>query len=205
MKRIRLLAPALIFLTVSTLAPLGWAMGDTLSPLETVKSLISAIQGIQDGKKLTPKQLESNKKLSEKAVQYLDVQLVSRETLGKYWEKRTEQEQGTFVSLLRELFEVVAFPNSAKFFSELELKFCKTVEKKDLATVPLKVIHKEEGEVEIDFILKQSSQQWRVVDVVLDGVSMRTNLKTQFYKILKKKNYPELVRKMLKKLEEAKG
>lgn len=205
MKRIRLLAPALIFLTVFTLAPLGWAMGDTLSPLETVKNLLNTIQQIQDGKKLTSQQQVSNKKLSKKAVGYLDVQLVSQETLGKYWEKRTEQEQGKFVSLLGELFEFVAFPNSAKFFSELELKFGKTVEKKGQATVPLKVIHKEEGEVGIDFVLKQNSQEWRVVDVVLDGVSMRTNLKTQFYKILKKKNYPELVRKMMEKLEESKG
>jgi ABC-type transporter MlaC component len=44
-----------------------------------------------------------------------------------------------------------------------------------------------------------------VVDVVLDDVSMRNNLKSQFYKILKKEKYQELVQRMQKKLKEAKG
>ena len=205
MKLTRFLLPALIFLTLSTAPAVGWAMGDSLSPLQTVKTLLDAIKKIENGDKLTAKQQAANKKNSEKAVTILDVELVSQKTLGKYWEKRTEQEQGKFVAMLGELFEWVAFPNSAKFFNELKLEYGETKEKKGIATVPLKVIHEEEGEVQIDFVLKQNSKRWRVVDVVLDGVSMRSNLRSQFYKVLKKKNYPELVRRMLKKLEDAKG
>ncbi len=205
MKRIRFLLPALLFLALSLPPVLGWTKGDTLSPLETVKELLGSIQKIENGEKLTDGQQQSNRKHSEQAVAFLDVELVSQKTLGKYWKKRTEQEQGKFVDMLSQLFEWVAFPNSAKFFNELELKYGKTAEKKGVATVPLTVIHKEEGEVQIDFVLKQNSSRWRVVDVVLDGVSMRSNLRSQFYKVLKKKNYPELVKKMLKKLEEAKG
>jgi len=40
------------------------------------------------------------------------------------------------------------------------------------------------------------------VDVILDGVSMRNNLRSQFYKILKKNDFEELVRRMGKKLKE---
>ncbi len=68
------------------------------------------------------------------------------------------------------------------------------------ATVPLTVQHLEEGEVGIDFVLEQNSARWRVVDVILDGVSMRNNLRAQFYKVIKKKDYPELLRRMQKKL-----
>ncbi len=203
MKLTRFWLPVLIALTLLTVP--AWSMGDSLSPLETVKTLLNTIKKIENGDKLTDKQQTANKKNSEKAVTILDVELVSQKTLGKYWKKRTEKEQGKFVTILGELFEWVAFPNSAKFFSELKLEYGKTIEKKGLATVPLKVIHKEEGEVQIDFVLRKNSNRWRVVDVVLDGVSMRSNLRTQFYKVLKKKNYPELVRRMLKKLEEAKG
>jgi len=41
-----------------------------------------------------------------------------------------------------------------------------------------------------------------VVDVILDGVSMRNNLRSQFYKILKKNDFNELIRRMKKKLKE---
>ena len=205
MTLIRLLLSAFLLLILSTVPAVGWAKSDALSPLETVKTLLNAIKKIENGEQLTKLQQTTNRKYSGKAVTFLDVELVSQKTLGKYWKKRTEQEQGKFVTMFGELFEWVAFPNSAKFFNELNLEYGKTKNKKGLATVPLKVIHKEEGEILIDFILKQSSERWRVVDVVLDGVSMRSNLRSQFYKVIKKKNFPDLVRRMLKKLTAAKG
>ena len=67
------------------------------------------------------------------------------------------------------------------------------------------VVHKNEGEIEIDFFLKQNSDDWKVVDVHMDGVSMRNNLRSQFYKIIAKENFGELVRRMGKKLKEAKA
>jgi phospholipid transport system substrate-binding protein len=71
--------------------------------------------------------------------------------------------------------------------------------------VPLKVAHKNEGEIEIDFFLQQNSDDWKIVDVHLDGVSMRNNLRSQFYKIMAKENFEKLVSRMEKKLKEAKA
>ena len=71
-----------------------------------------------------------------------------------------------------------------------------------MIVVPLTVVHEKEGEVDIDFRMKQSEEGWQVVDVILDGVSMRNNLRSQFYKILKKKDFKDLVRRMEKKLKE---
>ena len=72
-----------------------------------------------------------------------------------------------------------------------------------MIVVPLTVVHEKEGEVDIDFRMKKSADDWLVVDVILDGVSMRNNLRSQFYKILKKNDFKELVRRMQKKLKEA--
>ena len=68
--------------------------------------------------------------------------------------------------------------------------------------VPLTVVHEKEGEVDIGFRMKKASENWRVVDVILDGVSMRNNLRSQFYKILRKNNFKELVRRMQKKVKD---
>ncbi|MBI4382521.1 MAG: ABC transporter substrate-binding protein, partial [Nitrospinae bacterium] len=48
-----------------------------------------------------------------------------------------------------------------------------------------------------------SDGKWRVYDVVLDGVSMRNNLKSQFYKVIEQNNFAELVRRMKDKLDKA--
>ena len=76
---------------------------------------------------------------------------------------------------------------------------------KNKAVVPLNVVHDKEGEIFIDFVLAKKGSTWLVVDVILDEVSMRNNLKSQFYKILKKENYQDLVQRLQKKLKEAKG
>jgi len=67
--------------------------------------------------------------------------------------------------------------------------------------VLLTVLHSEEGEVGLEFVLEQNSRRWMVVDVVLDGVSMRNNLRAQFYKVLKQHDYRELLRRLEKKLK----
>ena len=130
---------------------------------------------------------------------------ISQKALGKYWAKHSKKQQDQFKNLLGKLFVYVAFPSSAKFFADLDLVYGTSKGKKDMIVVPLTVIHDKEGEVDIDFWLKQSSNNWFVVDVILDGISMRNNLRSQFYKILKKNDFNELVRRMEKKLKGAQG
>jgi len=172
-------------------------------PKDTVQQLLQSIQQMHDKKPLTPEQQQANDKISRQALAHLDVSQVSQKTLGKYWKARSTKEQDEFVQLLGDIFRYVAFPNSSKFFGEMSISYAPTERDGASATVPLTVQHPEEGEVEIDFVLEQNSARWRVVDVVLDGVSMRNNLRTQFYKVIKKNDYSELFRRMQKKLNTA--
>ena len=175
------------------------------SPKQSVEELLKTIQNIQTKNKLTAEQRKANRTRSEKALKYLNINEISQKALGKYWSKITEKEKQTFSDMLGELFIYVAFPNSGKFFADLDWVYAEPEITKGRAQVPIKLTHKDEGEIEIDFFLKQNSKDWKIVDVHLDGVSMRNNLRTQFYKIISKKNFDELVTRMMKKLEESKA
>ena len=175
------------------------------APKTTVQQLLESIKQMHHKKPLTPEQQQSNEKISQKALAHLEVRQVSQKTLGKYWKKRSKKEQDEFVQLLGDVFRYVAFPNSSKFFGEMNTTYAPTEMDGKRATVPISVQHPDEGEVGIDFVLRQGSERWQVVDVILDGVSMRNNLRTQFYKVLKKHDYSELTRRMQKKLNSAKN
>ena len=175
------------------------------SPEDTVQQLLKSIKQMHHKKPLSPEQHQANDKISSQALAHLNVRLVSQKTLGKHWKKRSQKEQAAFVQLLGDLFRYVAFPNSSKFFGEMNIQYEPTETDGKRATVPLKVEHPDEGEVGIDFVLASNSSRWQVVDVVLDGVSMRNNLRTQFYKVLKKHDYAELIRRMQKKLDSARN
>ncbi len=199
MKLLKILHLFAVFILLGLTGP---AADSTLAdaPKATIQQLLKSIQQMHDKKPLTPEQQQANDKISRQALAHLDVRQVSQKTLGKYWKARSTKEQDEFVQLLGDIFRYVAFPNSSKFFGEMSISYAPTERDGASATVPLTVQHPEEGEVEIDFVLEQNSARWRVVDVVLDGVSMRNNLRTQFYKVIKKNDYSELFRRMQKKL-----
>ena len=188
-----------LFLFFFSLSP---AATDNASPHQTVEKLIDFIRSLKTKIPLTAKELKTNQDLSYRALTLLDLQEVSQKALGKYWDKRTLKEQKVFVDLLSQMFVKEAFPNSGKFFSSLELVFGTTNINITKAHVPLMVIHNDEGEIDINIHLRKNQDQWQVVDVDLDEISMRNNLRTQVYKIIAKNNYRELIRRMEEKLKE---
>ena len=183
----------------------SWAGSEQKSPEASVKTLLNEIKQIVEGNGLSDAKKAANKKHSDIAVSILEIQEISQKALGKYWKKQSAEQKDQFQKLLGDLFVHVAFPSSAKFFASLDLMYGKSQSKKGMTVIPITVIHEKEGEVDISFKMKQFGKDWLVVDVILDGVSMRNNLRSQFYKILKKNDFNELIRRMKKKLKEAQG
>ena len=191
-----------IYLTVFILAlfELSPVIAKEASPRNTVEILLSSITNLKIGKPLTPEEVEENDILSYRALALLNIREISQKALGKYWKKRSLTEQKVFIDLLSRMLIKEAFPNSGKFFSTLKLIYSQTTIKESKANVPLTVVHEKEGEINIDFHLQKYSDQWQVVDVVLDEISMRNNMRSQLYKVISKNNYQELIRRIKEKL-----
>ena len=189
-------------ITLFVLVTSASADSNSKPPKSAIKKLLGEIKQIVNKDSLSDVEKAENKKHSDIALSVLKVPEISQKALGKYWSKHSEEQQKQFQTLLGDLFVHVAFPSSAKFFANLDIVYGKPKSKKDMMVVPLSLVHEKEGEVGIDFRMKQSEEGWQVVDVILDGVSMRNNLRSQFYKILKKNEFKELVQRMEKKLKE---
>ena len=196
-----------IYLIVFILASfrLSPIVAEEISPRNTVETLLNSIINLKTEKPLSPEEIKENDVLSYRALALLDIRKISRKILGKYWKKRTLTEQKVFIDLLSQMFIKEAFQNSGKFFSALELIYGQTTINKSQAKVPLIVVHEKEGEIIIDFHLHKYHDQWQVVDVDLDKISMRSNLRSQLYKIISKNGYQELVRRMKEKLASLKS
>jgi len=196
----------LFFLVVFILSLFGSSpvIAEEVSPRSTVEILINSISSLKTGIQLSPEEIKKNDLLSYNALDRLNIREICRKALGKYWKKLSLTEQKIFIDLLSRMFIKEAFPNSGKFFSTLKLIYGQTNINELKANVPLSVVHEKEGEINIDFHLYKYSNQWQVVDVALDGISMRNNLRSKLYKIISKNNYQELVRRLEKKLTDIK-
>jgi phospholipid transport system substrate-binding protein len=72
----------------------------------------------------------------------------------------------------------------------------------DQATVRTKLITKSGTEIPIDYRMLKEGDRWRAYDVVIEGVSLVSNYRTQFNKIIQQSGYKELINKMKAKQEE---
>ena len=72
----------------------------------------------------------------------------------------------------------------------------------DQATVRTKLITKSNTEIPIDYRMQKEGDRWRAYDVVIEGVSLVSNYRTQFNRIIQQSGYNDLIQRLKTKQEE---
>ena len=127
---------------------------------------------------------------------------IARRSLGRYWQPLSEAQRTEFVGLFGDLLE-------RSYISKIELyggeKIVYSGERMDgdLAIVSTKILTKNGTEVPIDYRLFKRGDSWKVYDVNIEGISLVSNYRTQFNKIIQSNGYNTLVDRMKAKQTEA--
>jgi phospholipid transport system substrate-binding protein len=184
----------------------GWAVAaqEPPSPTHIVQNLMQAIRSIKTSENgtLSAPAMAQNTAATKLANSILDIPNVSQRILGRHWKQRTPTEQREFTALLTELFTSVAYPKSAEFFGDLDVKVQDERITGQRAVVATTVSDPKEGLISVDYQLQQHENMWRVRDIILDEVSLTRNLRSQCQKIITEHSYDELLRRMRDKLNE---
>jgi phospholipid transport system substrate-binding protein len=178
-----------------------------VAPAAVVQDLFNTVKKIkkpdaENSVVLTPDEEKQNGELSRQVDRMLDIEAISAYALWEYWNARNAQEKKNFVATFTELLEKVAYTNTGKFLKDLSVSVNKEKVISDKAMVYTSIVHEKEGRVDIDFKLHQAGGSWVVEDVMLDGVSLARNLRTQCQKIIRENSFQELVARMRKKIVE---
>lgn len=194
---------ALCGVVVSIFARAPVTAQDT-NPRATVERLIEAVRSYKEGSNgsLSASEAANNVKAAKMANSSLAIKEVSRKSLGPQWEKLTDAQRGDFVALVTDLFEKVAYPKSSTFFGDLTIDFKDEKVNGEKAVVRTNVRHPKEGLVAIDYKLERGTGGWVIYDIVLDEVSLATDLRSQIQKVLREESYARLLERMRKKLTE---
>ena len=80
-----------------------------------------------------------------------------------------------------------------------------TIDKDGYASVRSEIVNKRDMNVEVEYRLLQRDGNWAVYDVVIEGVSLVNNYRTQFNKIILESSYENLVKQMKLKLDQEKS
>ncbi len=120
-----------------------------------------------------------------------DFKEMSKRTLGRHWRKLNDDQRREFVRLFTALL-ATSYAKKMDGYSDERVEYLSERTKKNFAEVKTKV---RSGKVEIplDYRLLKNSDDWRVYDVVVDGVSLVRNYRGQFSKVIKSSSYDDLV------------
>jgi phospholipid transport system substrate-binding protein len=125
----------------------------------------------------------------------------AKRSLGRHWAARTPQEREEFVKLFGDLLER-SYISKIELYSGEKVQYTGDKIEGDTAVVSSKLLTKTGSEVPIDYRMLKKGDRWLVYDVVIEGVSLISNYRTQFNKIIQTSSYQELVKKMKTRQEE---
>jgi phospholipid transport system substrate-binding protein len=157
---------------------------------------------VQDPELKQPdKEQERRKQIRAIADQIFDWEETGKRALARHWQGRNPAEQKEFSALFADLIERSYIGKIEQYSGERIVYAGETVEG-DQATVRTKLITKSGTEIPIDYRMLKEGDRWRAYDVVIEGVSLVSNYRTQFNKIIQQSGYKELINKMKAKQEE---
>ena len=118
---------------------------------------------------------------------------LSKRTLGRDWKKMSAEQQTEFVKLFKELLQGV-YANQLLSYSDQKVIFEKeTMLKKGRAEVQSFLQTSDGKKIPLFYRMTNKSGSWKVYDVIIEGVSMVKNYRTQFRKILAKDSPDKLL------------
>ncbi len=126
---------------------------------------------------------------------------IAKRSMARHWQPLSEAQRTEFVGLFADLLE-------RSYISKIETyggeKIQYTAERADgeFATVSTRIVTKNGTEVPVDYRMIKRADRWLVYDVSIEGVSLVSNYRTQFNKIIQTTSYNELVSKLRNKQDE---
>ena len=196
LKRIALFATLCLFVATTAFA----------SVTDTIKKTVNDVIHIVTDKELKKKSNEQRRRtaIKKSIATIFDSQEMAKRTLGKHWNQRTPAEKKQFVDLFATLLEN-SYAGKIESYNNEKIIYTKETLDGDFAEVKSKVITPKQDEYTLDYkLMKKDNGSWMVYDVVIEGVSLVSNYRTQFNKIISTNGYAELVKKLQAKSNELK-
>lgn len=126
---------------------------------------------------------------------------MAKRSLAAHWRERTPAEKKEFTALFTDLLER-SYINKIESYSDEKIVYLNESIDSDYAVVKTKMVTTRNVEIPVDYKAFKIGSRWYVYDVVIEGVGLVNNYRTQFNKIIRSSSYKELVKRMQSKQDE---
>ncbi len=168
------------------------------APMVAVRETVGQVLRILDDPALKDpaKHTQRRRMLEEIAAERFDYAEMAKRVLGGYWKPLTETQRKEFVEVYKSFLsdkyagrieDYTGRKQEASYLTErIEGSYAevRTELRSDKTTLPM------------DYRLVLKDGRWSAYDIIIDGVSLVSNYRSQFQKIIRDSSYEELVNKL---------
>lgn len=191
----------LVCLCVTLVAGASAVMPPDQLVKETTNKVLKELTENRDELQKDPQRLY--KMVDEVVLPHFDFERMSRYVLGKYWRQATDEQQqkfvGEFKTLLVRTYATALFEYTGQ---EIDYKPFHHAEGDRKAVVETEVQRSDGPPIPIEYSLAQNSEVWKVYDIKIDGLSLVTNYRAQYGRIIETQGMDTLIDDLTKKNEE---
>ncbi len=192
------LVPMVLMMAFSWAFP-AWAGVPTEKVKETADKIIAIVS--DPSLKDPAKAAQRRERIRRTVDELCDWEEMSRRSLGRHWAQRTEQEKKEFVRLFGQLLERT-YIDKVEGYSGEKVNYLGERVDGDYAEVDVKVVTNKNTEIPVIYRMRAKDQKWWVYDMVIEGVSLVNNYRTQFSDIMAKSSFEGLMKKLREKSAE---
>ena len=130
-------------------------------------------------------------RLAEIAGDFFDFEEMGRRVLGRHWKIQAPEKRQEFIRLFNHLL-YTTYIDKVEDMKGAQIEFCNEEIDGRYATVQTRAPYRQ-NMIEIKFRLKMRNEDWRVYDVVVEGISLIHNYRSQFNSILSRQSFDDLL------------
>jgi phospholipid transport system substrate-binding protein len=131
-----------------------------------------------------------------------DFPYISKVVVGRYWRSFTAEQKSQFI----EIFSKLSIATYANRFGGYSGEHFKTISEEELKRghrlVETVLIKANGEEIELDYILHQNNAQWRIINVIAEGVSDLSLKRADYTSYLKRYSFDALLEKLNEKINQ---
>jgi phospholipid transport system substrate-binding protein len=202
---LRLLNKTIALLAIFTLT-LTVSGALAAAPTEVAKQVIGkALDVLNDPGLAGPAHKNQRLQMVKQIVdRHFDYGEMAKRSLGATWNKLNQTQRHEFVGLFAELLEASYSDKIDKYAKRVKVDYTGETLDGEYAEVRTVVVRPNDR-IPLNYRLLNASGNWMVYDVVIEGVSLVSNYRSQFSRIISGSSYAELVRRLRARVNEQRG
>jgi phospholipid transport system substrate-binding protein len=138
--------------------------------------------------------------IENRVLPYFDFRLMAAQVLGYHWRRADEAQREAFTGAFKQLLT----NTYAAVFDRYSNQSVEVLEAQDIGTsgrvtVPTHVKTPGEQDIQVDYRLYRHNGKWQVYDVVVDGISLLINYRSEYSRILQQNSLDDLIARLREK------